>query len=196
MKLSVTFLTVTITAILVGSAGAAAPVTEGRTLTDLNVISTRVLQRSISPKFYKSLLISPIQGWIVVRANLSGTRLTGMRVIHSELKGVYDSLALKLANEAQIAGYDSLEHPYFGSSVLLHVLIYQIADGTMALSFPTFDGPGGDQMQYWGCARLAVLSDGKWTEIEGPEGLQGKGWAVRKGLKNKYFALRKMERGP
>jgi hypothetical protein len=50
----------------------------------------------------------------------------------------------------------------------------------LVLSFPTFEEPGGDQIRYWGCAKLPVLkSDGTWTEIEGPEGLQGKGWAVR-----------------
>ncbi|MFL6589735.1 MAG: hypothetical protein ACJ8M4_06140 [Chthoniobacterales bacterium] len=33
---------------------------------------------------------------------------------------------------------------------------------------------------YWGCARLAVIKpDGKWDEIEGPESLHAKGWAVR-----------------
>jgi hypothetical protein len=180
--------------ITVGSIVAATPPTRPRTLTDINVISTRVLQRSISPKFYKSLLISPIKGWIVVRANISGTRLSGPRVVHSALNGAYDQLALKLAREQQIAGYFSVDSRNFGGSVLLHLLIYQIADGTMALSFPTFDEPGGNQMEYWGCARLAVLKrDGTWTEIEGPKSLQGKGWAVRQGMKNKLEAILKME---
>lgn len=189
------FLTILLTIVTsLGTIVSAAPLTRPRTLTDINAISPRVLQRSISPKFYKSLLISPIQGWIVVRANVSGTRLSGMRVIHSELNGIYDQLALKLAKEAQIAGYFSVDSPNFGGSVLLHLLIYQIADGTMALSFPTFEEPGGNQMDYWGCARLAVLkNDGKWIEIEGPVGLQGKGWAVRQGMKNKMEAFLKME---
>jgi hypothetical protein len=153
---------------------------QGRRLQDLNVISTRVLQRSISPKFYKSLRVSPIQGWVVVRANLVRTRLSGPRIVHSELNGAYDEFALKLAKEALIAGYRGVEQQSIGPTILLHLLIYQIADGTMVLSFPTIDEPGGNQMYYWGCARLLVLGgDGKWTEIEGPEGLQGKGWAVR-----------------
>ena len=173
-------LTVVILVAFLCSSAFALPLAQGRRIQELNVISTRVLQRSISPWFYKSLCVSPIQGWIVVRANLVNTRLGGIRIIHSELGGAYDELALKLANEAVIAGYYGIEKPGMGGSVLLHLLIYQIADGTMALSFPTFDEPGGDQMRYWGCARLAVLkSDGKWTEIEGPEGLQGQGWAVR-----------------
>jgi hypothetical protein len=189
------FLTILIILVAFLHSSVAAPrSTQGRTLTDINVISTRVLQRSISRKFYKSLLISPIQGWVVVRANISGSHLSGMRVIHSELNGVYDSLALKLAKEVQIAGYYSIERPNFGGSVLLHLLIYQIADGTMALSFPQFEEPGGDQMEYWGCARLAVRKgDGIWSEIKGPEGLQGKGWAVRQGFKNKMEAILKNE---
>ncbi len=151
-----------------------------RRLEDINVISPRVLQRSISPKFYQSLVISPIAGWIVVRANVINTKISGARVVHSELNGAYDQLALKFAEDLQISGYYALENPLCGGAVLLHLLVYHIADGTMVLSFPTFDEPGGNQMNYWGCARLAVLKgEGKWVEIEGPEGLHGKGWCVR-----------------
>ena len=190
-------LTLLILAAFLRSTDAAPPTAQGRTLTDINLISTRVLKRSISPKFYKSLLVSPIKGWVVVRANHSGTRLFGMRVIHSELNGVYDALALKLAKEVKIAGYYSIERPNVRPSILLHLLIYQIADGTMALSFPQFDEPGGDQMEYLGCAKLAVLkSDGKWTEIKGPESLEGKGWAVRAaGQRNELRIVKKLEIG-
>ena len=164
-----------------------------RTISDLNAISTQAFQRSISPKFYKSLLVSPIQGWVAVRGSLSGTRLSGMKVVHSELGGRYDALALELAKEIQIAGYYSIEHPNFGGSVLVHLLIYQIADGTMALSFPQFAEAGGDQMEYFGCARLAVLKkNGTWTEIKGPDTLHGKGWAVRAGAKNKMLSVLKL----
>ena len=172
----------------------AAPPEHVRTLQDLNAISTRAFQRSISPKFYKSLLISPVQGWVAVRGHLNGTTLSDLKVVHSELNGRFDKLALRLAKDVQIAGYYSIENPRAGGSVLVHLLIYQIADGTMALSFPQFTEPGGDQMEYFGCARLAVIKkDGKWVEIEGPETLQGKGWAVRRGLKNDLASIFKME---
>jgi hypothetical protein len=164
-----------------------------RTISDLKAISTQAFQRSISPKFYKSLLISPIQGWVALRGTLSGTRLSGIKVVHSELDGRFDPLALKLAKEIEVAGYYSIEHPHIGASLLVHLLIYQIADGTMALSFPQFAEAGGDQMEYFGCARLAVLKkDGTWTEIKGPETLQGKGWAVRAGAKNKMLTVLKL----
>ena len=190
-------LTVVILVVLLGASGGAPESAKGRLLTDLNVIPARVLKRSISPKFYKTLLISPVQGWIVVRASLAGTRLSGARVTRSELNGAYDSLALRLAKEVLVAGNYTADRPNLGSSVLLHVLIYQIADGTMALSFAHLDEPGGDQADYYGCARLAVLkTDGKWTEIKGPETLEGKGWAIRRGLKNNLEATLRMEKLP
>jgi len=181
----------------VSSALAAVAPSEGRRITDLNVIPTRVLKRSISPKFFKTLLVSPVKGWVVVRGNLVGTRISGARVIRSELNGEFDALAVKLAKEVQLAGYYSIDNRT-GGSILMHLLIYQIADGTMALSFPHLDGPGGDQQRYLGCARLSVLkADGKWTEIKGPPGLQDKGWAVRTpGLENNIKAMLRLERIP
>ena len=175
-----------------GSSLAASPPAKGRMLTDLNVIPTRVLQRSISPKFYKSLLISPVEGLITVRGQLSGTRIAGARVVRSELSGLFDPLALQLAKEALIAGNYTVERPNFPASVLLHLLVYKIADATMVLSFAHFDEPGGDQMAYYGCSRLLILKGEKWSEIKGPESLDGKGWAVRQ-TRNSFELARKME---
>src|SRR5688572_10114426 len=166
---------------------------QGRKLTDLNVIPTRVLQRSISPKLYKSLLISPLEGCVIVRGQLSGSRLSGARIIRSDGQGLYDPLARQLAKEAVIAGNYTLEKPNTGSSVLLHLLVYRIADGTMVLSFAQLDEAGGDQAEYYGCARLLILKDDKWTEIKGPESLDGKGIAVRRGLRNNLSTSLKME---
>lgn len=163
---------------------------KGRTITELKVIPTRVLQRSISAKFYKSLLISPVEGWITVRAQCTGTHLAGMRIVKSDLGGAYDAFALKLANDVRLNGNFQTDRPNNPPSVLLHLLIYKIADGTMALSFAHFDEPGGDQLAYYGCARLQVLkSDGRWTQIDGPATL-GSGWTVRQGPKNMSDTLK------
>lgn len=169
----------------------ATPSSKGRTITELKVIPTRVLQRSISRKFYKSLLISPVEGWISLRGQVSGTRLSGLRIVKSDLGGAYDALALKLASEVVLAKNFATDRRNIPPPVLFHLLIYQIADGTMALSFAHFDEPGGDQMAYYGCAKLMVhKKDGTWTEIEGPEGLQGKGWAIKQGPKTSEDALK------
>ena len=68
----------------------------------------------------------------------------------------------------------------------------------MALSFAHLDEPGGNQSQYFGCSRLEVLkADGTWTNIPGPPGLEGQGWAIRgPGLRNNIAATLKMENIP
>jgi len=179
------------------TAFAAMAPSDGRRITQLNVVPLSVLKRSISPKFYKSLTVSPVKGWVVVRGKLIGTRISGARIIHSELNGEFDDLALKLAKEVQLAGYFGIDNRT-GGNILMHLLIYQIADGTMALSFPHLAGPGGDQQKYFGCAKLSVLkADGTWTEIKGPPGLQDKGWAVRTpDLSNNIRALLRLEKIP
>ena len=177
----------------IGSSIASPESVRGRKLAELNIVPMRVLQRSISSKFYKSLLVSPVEGMITVRGQLSGTRLLGARIIRSELKGLFDPLALQLAKEVVIAKTDSIASPNLKDSVLLHVLVYEIADATMVLSFAHLDGPGGDQLDYAGCARLLILKGGKWTEIQGPESLAGKGWAIRQSVKNNFEAQKRLD---
>ena len=158
---------------------AASPSAKGRTLVDLNVIPARVLQRSISPWFFQSLLVSPIEGWIVVRAQLLGTKVVGGRVIRSDLDGAFDALALQRAAEMKIQGREMIDRLTPLSPVLVHLLVYRIADGTMALSFAALDGAGDNQLDYFGCAKLRVLQgNGRWVELKGPPGLEGKGLAV------------------
>jgi len=94
---------------LSNNALAEVPLAQGKRIQELNLISTRVLQRSISPWFFKSLCVSPIEGWVVVRANIVDTHFSGPRIIHSELDGAYDELALKLANEQSIEGPEGLQ---------------------------------------------------------------------------------------
>src|SRR3979411_990538 len=102
------------------------------------------LLRIVSPKFYRSLLVSPVEGWIVVRGSLAGTHLFGPRIIHSELNGTYDSLALQLAKNLEVIGLAPTETRQ-PPNVALHVLIYQIADGKLARSFAHSATTGGTQ---------------------------------------------------
>jgi hypothetical protein len=51
--------------------------------------------------------------------------------------------------------------------VLVHVLVYQIADGNLVLSFAEFDEVGGGQMKYYGSAWMAVdKGNDNWVTIE------------------------------
>ncbi|MBA3830371.1 MAG: hypothetical protein H0X34_00465 [Chthoniobacterales bacterium] len=131
-----------------GSTSAAPAPEEIRTVNDIPGFSVKVLQRTLSSTIYKHILVSPIEGWIAVRGRLSNRHIFGARVIHSELDGIYDKYALQLARETQIAGYLSLGNTDPTTSIVINVLIYQIADGTMALSFPYIAEAGGEQLEY------------------------------------------------
>ena len=126
------------------------------------------LLRIVSPRFYQTLLVSPVEGWIVVRGHLSaGTRMFGARMIHSELGGAYDKLALDLANNLQVIGYPHVELGDIAPSILLHLLVYKIKDGRVAISFAHFDAAGGSQMRYYGCAWMAIEKPNHlWETIE------------------------------
>jgi hypothetical protein len=138
---------------------------EARSINDIPAAKESLL-RIVSPKFYRSLAVSPVQGWIVVRGNLVGNHLVGARVVRSELGGRYDGLALELAHNLQVVDYTRVDRSNTGRPVLVHLLIYQIADGTMAMSFAHLDGPGGNQFRYSGAAWMAVLKGDKWVTIE------------------------------
>ena len=143
-----------------------------RALTDIPGARESLL-RTVSPRFYRTLLISPVEGWVVVRGQLvAGTHMFGARIIHSELSGAYDQLALDLANNLVVIGYPHIELGDPTPTILLHVLLYQIKDGRLAISFAHFDGAGGSQMRYYGCAWMAVeKANHLWETIE-PKNLQ------------------------
>src|SRR3954451_24063310 len=95
---------------------------KARLLNDIPAARESLL-RIVSPRFYRTLLVSPVEGWIMVRGQLSaGTRMYGARVVHSELGGAYDKLALDLANNLVVIGYPHVELGDPTPSILLHVL--------------------------------------------------------------------------
>jgi hypothetical protein len=175
------------------SSAAVTPPGKIRTISDVSSIPQQVLQRSISPKFYQSLLISPLEGLVIVRGQIGvSTRLAGLKVVHSELGGAYDSLALERASAMRISGYYAMDKINQTGPVLVYLLLYKTADGIAALSFAQLDEPGGDQQQYYGCATLAVKkSNGKWTEIKSVDSLQGKGMVLRT-VRNSNFVMREV----
>jgi hypothetical protein len=165
-----------------------------RTISDIPSIPHRVLQRSISPKFYKSLLKSPLEGLVIVRGQVGRTAgLSGLRIVHSELGGKFDSIALDRARNLTISGYFATDKMNPNGNVLVNVLIYKIADGTAVLSFAQLDEPGGEQQNYYGCAVLEVLkNDGTWVHIPSVDSLEGKGLVVRNFRNDSKLTLREI----
>lgn len=167
----------------------------GKTIKGLSgPIPLGILQRSAGPKFYQSLLVSPLDDWSVVRAQVAGTRLSGARVIRSAVNPAYNSLALKFANEMTLVANDRSGSARQTDSALIHLLIYQIADGVMAVSFGYLDTPVGPQMRNVGSVRLSVKTkEGRWTEIRPPETRQDRRWSIHE---SGGRSLRKIDRIP
>jgi hypothetical protein len=136
-----------------------------RTIANTPNFASEALRQLISPAFYKRLSMSPIDGWIIVRARVADNRLIAAQVAQSDLNGAYDSLALKLANEFEIQGIPTTGTHIPDRKALLHLLIYKLADGKMALSFVHLDDAGGNQGYYYGSPWLAVQKNGKWKQI-------------------------------
>ena len=120
----------------------------------------------VSPKFYRSLLVSPVEAYVVVQAYLANDHLAAPKIVHSEVNGVYDSLALELANNLEVVNGAQSSNGSSPRRAFLTLLIYQIADGKMALSFAHVDESGGSQMRYSGAAWMAALKGDKWVPID------------------------------
>jgi hypothetical protein len=142
-----------------------ASLASARSITDIPA-AREALLRIVSPKFYRSLLVSPLKGWIVVRGELVNDHVVGPRLIRSELGGIYDKLALELAQNLQIVDYTRADVLSAHRSIFVHLLIYEIADGTMAMSFAHLDDSGGNQLRYSGAAWMAVQKGGQWITVE------------------------------
>lgn len=136
-----------------------------RSISDIPAAKEALL-RIVSPKFYRSLLISPVEGWVVVKGALMNDHLAGARVVRSELGDEYERLALDLANNLQIVDLTRTGIMGPSRSVFVHLLVYRIADGTMAMSFAHLDESGGNQLRYSGAAWMAVQKGSNWVPIE------------------------------
>ncbi len=158
-----------------------------RTFADIPGLSDAILKRTVSRTIYRELRVSPVQSWIAVRGQLSGTRIFGARIFHSEDNGAYDKYALQLAEDWRIVGHYGADTLIPTSPIVLNVLIYQIANGTMAVSFPCFSEPGGTELEYYGAAKFAAQQiDGGWKDLALPQGPLKGAWVVRSGLRNNF----------
>ena len=127
------------------------------------------LRRAVSAKIYHALRTAPVKGWVVARGRLEGNRVTGSRIVRSDLAAAYDSVALELAGNLHILGDTRGETPPGGRNVRVQLLLYDIADGRLAVSFATFDDPDTAQWSHYGGAWMAVhKANNTWVPIDLP----------------------------
>jgi hypothetical protein len=140
-----------------------APPANARTIRTLPDFPLAHLKTSISPKLYKSLLISPLTAWVVAQAPASGSE---PKLLRSDAGGVFDKLALEMAKGWGSVGYNTTESRTQRPSLKVHLLIYKIVDGVMAVNFAHNDQAfyaGAQHSDIW----VGVFKNGKWTRIGG-----------------------------
>jgi hypothetical protein len=139
------------------------------------------------------LLASPLDDWSVVRAQITGSRLGRPRVIRPATNPAYNSLALQYANGLTLVTNQRRKGTRQSDSALMHLLVYKIADGVMAVSFAHPEAAADQQIKGAGQIRLSVkTNEGEWTEIKASQTQEEK----RSSLHERGPRLRRIDRMP
>lgn len=149
------------------SAKAAKPrtirVPNGPTINQLPGFPVAHLRFNLAPKLYKAISISPVEAWVVAQ---TGPTMPEPKIARSDAGGHYDRLARDLAKEWTMMNYDTTESRTHHPVLDVHLLIYKIADGVMAVSFAK-----NEQAYYAGFQHsdvwVGIWKDGKWTTVGG-----------------------------
>ena len=135
-----------------------------RTIGNLPGFPIAHLKTSLSPRLYKSLLISPVTAWVVTRApDVQGAE---PKILRSDAGGAFDKLAQEFAKGWSSVGYDTTESRTQRPTLSVHLLIYKIADGLLAVNFSHNEKAfyhGRQHSEVW----VGVFKDGKWTRVGG-----------------------------
>jgi len=134
-----------------------------RTIQNLPDFPLASLKMSLSPKLYKSLCVSNVDAWIVALIPPHGGE---PKIVHSEAGGVFDKIALSMAKGWSPVGYNTTESRISSPSLKVHLLIYKIVNGLMAVNFSNNDEAfhaGIQRSDVW----VGLWSNGKWTTIGG-----------------------------
>ena len=139
-------------------------VPNGPTIKDLRGFPLAQLRVNISPKLYKSLSISPVSAWVVAQApSMPGVE---PKIIRSDAGGIYDQFARELAKDWTMVNYDTTESRTHRPTLNVHLLIYKIADGIMAVNFSHNEEAfyaGYQRTDVW----VGIWKNGQWTTIGG-----------------------------
>lgn len=146
---------------------AAAPLASARTVQEIPNFPLQALRSGVGRKLYSSLAVSPVSAWVMARAAVVNGHTMGAQIVHSEGNGVYDKMLLEMANNYTVTGGNTIESRLPKDTLNVHLLIYDIKDGKMAVCFSH-----NDDARYNGVAQIAtawvgILQGGKWVTISG-----------------------------
>ena len=171
-------LAIIVIATAVQSTSIAAPQpASARTILNLPNFPLQALRSGVGRKLYSSLAISPVSAWLTARAPVVGNHSMGATITHSEGNGVYDKMLLDMANNYSVSGLNTIESRLARDTLNVHLLIYEVKDGKMAVCFAQNDDPRYQGLGQVGTAWVGVLQGEKWVTISGtyPKKWRGRG---------------------
>ena len=132
-----------------------AAIAAARTMENIPGLPTASLRTELPAEVWQKLAREPIKAYLVVRAQVVGATVAGGTVVRSEGNGVYDKVAVQMANGMR------LHHFGTGSrlppSVIVHVLIYQLPKGEHAFALAQNDATGDANLIYSRSLRMRFL---------------------------------------
>lgn len=128
---------------------------EVRTMANLPGLPVAGLRTYLPPDAYQKLINAPIKAWIVVRGQIINNKVFGARVIRSEANGVYDKISVQMADGMELYSFDTGSR--LPSSVLVHILIYQLPKGEHAFALAQNDSVGDANLIYSRSIKLRFL---------------------------------------
>lgn len=157
---------------------AAPPPASARTIQNLPNFPLQSLRLGVGRKLYGSLAISPVSAWLTARAAVVNGHTMGAKITHAEGNGVYDEMLMDMANGYSISGLNTTESRLANNSLIVHLLIYEVKDGKMAICFSHIDDARYNGFGQTGTAWVGVLQNGKWVTISGTDRRK---WGGRRG---------------
>ena len=149
-----------------------------RTILNLPNFPLQALRSGVGRKLYGSLAISPVSAWLSARAAVVHGRTMGAQITHSEGNGVYDKMLLEMANNYSVSGGNTTETRLAKDTLNVHLLIYELKEGKMAICFSHNDDARYQGIGQVGTAWVGVLQGEKWVTISGT---YPKKWGGRRG---------------
>src|SRR3954466_7655168 len=146
---------------------AAAPPVSARTVRQIPNFPLQALRSGVGHKLYSSLAISPVSAWVMARAAVVNGHTMGAQIIHSEDNGAYDKALLAMANDYTVTGGNTTESRLQKDTLNVHLLIYDVKDGKMAVCFSHNDDARYNGVGQLGTAWVGILQGGKWETISG-----------------------------
>jgi hypothetical protein len=108
---------------------AASPATSSaRSILDIPGMPVAGLKVYMPDAAYAKLINAPVKAWILVHGQIVNNRISGARVTHSEANGVYDKIAMQMANAMEL--YSDMTSSRLASNVNVYVMIYGLPDGS------------------------------------------------------------------